>query len=400
MGIKTEYKGYKSYQYLEAGVDYRAFKMTKEIDRVPEYLLPLDPAQEERAARIAKEFVFISLHDHPVVFPEDLSQIFEYAREGREYTAYEALSQSYLDCVFDNLMDGTCTITSKSGWKWDEVLFDLGMRLADLAHQDFIIKCEKVDDIKRAHKEGRIALVLCIEGAAPIENELDRIDILYGFGVRLLGITYSESNALGSGLKEDRDGGLTAFGHKAVERINKLGMAIDVSHVGNQTALDVIAASSKPIFISHVGAKALWPSKRLASDELLTACARKGGVIGVEAAPHTTLTEQIRTHSIESYMEHFKYIVDLVGIDHVAFGADTLYGDHVGLHHAYAAHLSTKGTQGAHAFEEVEYVKGLENPTEVSKNVIRWLVKENYSDADIEKVLSGNVLRVLGEVWV
>ena len=400
MGIKTQYKGYKSYQYLEAGKDYRTFKMDKEIDRVPEYLIPLSDEQEERAQRIARDFIFISLHDHPVIFPENLQEIFDYARQGREYTAYEALSHSYLDCVFDNMMDGTCTITSKSGWKWDEVLFDIGMRLSDIAHQDFIIKCEKVDDIYRAHKEGKIALVIAIEGAAPIENELDRIDILYGFGVRLLGITYSESNALGSGLKEDNDGGLTYFGRQAVERINKLGIAIDVSHVGTKTAMDVIETSSKPIFISHVGAKTLWESRRLAADELLSACAAKGGVIGIEAAPHTTLTENNPDHSIESYMEHFVYMTKLVGIDHVAFGPDTLYGDHVGLHHAYAAHLSTKGTQGVKPFQEVEYVKGIENPTEASKNIIRWLVKNDYSDEDIEKVLGGNIIRVLNEVWV
>jgi|TARA_B100000315_G_scaffold260829_1_gene325967 membrane dipeptidase len=399
MGIKTQYKGYKSYQYLEQGKDYRTFTMTKEINRVPEYLVPLTPEQEERALKIARDFICISLHDHPVVFPENIKELFDYVREGRNHTAYEALSHSYLDCVFDNMMDGTCTITSKSGWKWDEVLFDIGMRLSDLAHQDFIIKCERVDDIYRAHKEGKMAMVISIEGAAPIENELDRIDILYGFGVRLLGITYSESNALGSGLKEDHDGGLTFFGHQAVERMNKIGMAIDVSHVGTGTALDVIEASSKPIFISHVGAKALWESKRLAADDLLIACAKKGGVIGIEAAPHTTLTKKNIRHSIESYMEHFEYIADLVGIDHVAFGPDTLYGDHVGLHHAYAAHLSTKGTMGVQPFEEVEYVEGIENPTEASKNIIRWLVKNDYNDEDIEKVLGGNILRVLNEVW-
>ena len=400
MAVKAGYKNYQAYSYLEEGKDYRAFKMVSELERVPEYLVPLSPEEEKRVEKLAQGTICISLHDHPEIFPDDLSrELFDYAREGRERTAYEGLAHSYLDCVFDNLMDGTCTIVSKGGWKWEDILFDLGMRLCDLAHQDFIIRCEKVDDIYRAHKEGRIALVPVIEGAAPIENELDRIEILYGFGVRLMGITYSESNALGSGLKEKHDGGLTAFGEKAVERMNKVGMAIDCSHVGIQTTLDVIEASTKPIFMSHVGAKALWDSKRLTPDEVLIACAKKGGVIGIEAAPHTTLTEKHKEHSIYSYMEHFEYVKNLVGIDHIAFGPDTLYGDHVGLHHAYAAHLSTKGTQGDQPFEEVEYVKGLENPTEVSKNVLRWLVKQNYSDEEIEKVLSGNILRVLKEVW-
>jgi len=399
MTIKSKFKNYKSYQYLEEGKDYRAFLMAPEIDRVPEYLIPLSLDEEKRAKRIAKDFIYISLHDHPSIFPADLSKIFEYSREGRERTAYNGLAHSDLDCIFDNLMDGTCTITSKGGWKWEDILFDLGMRLCDLAHQDFVIRCERVEDIYRAHKENRIALVPVIEGAAPIENELDRIEILYGFGVRLLGITYSESNALGSGLKEKKDGGLTAFGEKAVERMNKVGMAIDCSHVGIQTTLEVIEASSKPIFLSHVGAKTLWNSKRLTPDEVLIACAKKGGVIGIEAAPHTTLTERHKEHSIESYMEHFEYIKKLVGIEHVAFGPDTLYGDHVGLHHAYAAHLSTKGTQGVQPFEEVPYVKGMENPTEASKNILRWLVKHGYSDEEIEKALSGNILRALKQIW-
>ena len=199
-------------------------------------------------------------------------------------TAFEGLAHSCWDAVFDNLMDGIAQIHSKSGWKWDDVLTDLGHRLCDIAHQDFVIHCKNVKDIRTAHHEGKMAWIAAMEGAAMIENEVDRIDLLYGFGVRLLGITYSESNALVSGLKEPRDGGLTMFGRKAVERMNKVGMLIDCSHTGDQTALDTIEWSSKPIVLSHIGAKALWESNRLAPDEVIKACADKDGVIGMEAA--------------------------------------------------------------------------------------------------------------------
>ena len=239
-----------------------------------------------------------------------------------------------------------------------------------------------------------------------IENELDRIDLLYGFGVRALGITYSEANALGSGLKERTDGGLTAFGRRAVARLNRLGMLIDCSHCGDRTTLDVIEASEQPILLSHIGARALWESNRLAPDAVLEACAAKGGVIGVEAAPHTTLTKRHRRHGLEAFMEHFEYIAGLVGIDHVGFGPDTVYGDHVGLHHVYAANLSIRESRAAGGgppadrdFEEVEWVEGLENPTEGSWNILRWLVKHGYSDDDIEKVIGGNAMRLLGRVW-
>ena len=398
MGLNKKYDNYKAYGYLDQD-DFKRYKMANQIDRVEEYLVPLNQEEEERVHSLAKDSVFISLHEHPTCLPEDLNEVFEYTRVGRDHCAYEGLSKSYYDAVFDNMLDGTCTITSANGWKWDEVLFDLGMRLCDIAHQDMLIRCERVADIYRAHKEGKIAWIASIEGSAPIENELDRIDILYGFGVRLMGITYSESNALGSGIKEDEDGGLTYFGRQAVRRMNKVGMAIDCSHTGYETSLDVISESEHPIFLTHTGARALWDSKRLSPDEVIKACAARGGVIGIEAAPHTTITKNHPEHSIDSYMEHFKYIVDLVGIDHVAFGPDTLYGDHVGLHDVFSKQLSTKNTQAMNKFKKVEYIRGLENPTESSKNILRYLVKENYSDNDIEKVLGKNIIRVLDKVW-
>ncbi|MFZ1808262.1 MAG: membrane dipeptidase [Cyclobacteriaceae bacterium] len=404
MSLTKNYKGYQSFQYLEKDVDYKYFELAPEINRVPSTKVPLSAEEEEKVKSIIEKNVLISVHEHLGTFPKDIMQTPAYVKEGRMATAFEGLAHSHWDCVFDNLMDGICQIHSKGGWKWSEVIHDLGMRLCDIGHQDFVIHCKSVDDILRAHKEGKVAWVAVMEGAMMIENELDRLDLLYGFGLRSIGITYSESNALGSGLKEDVDGGLTKFGQRAVERMNKVGLLIDCSHTGDQTALDTIKYSSKPIILSHIGAKALWDTNRMAPDDVLKACADKGGVIGMEAAPHTTLTPNQRTHNLDAVMEHFEYIKDLVGIDHVTFGPDTLYGDHVGLHTAYTAALSLKESKGkgkpGMEYNPVEYVDGLENPTEGSYNIIRWLVKHNYSDQDIAKVMGENTLRLLREVWV
>ncbi|TMJ93790.1 MAG: diguanylate cyclase, partial [Actinobacteria bacterium] len=356
-------------------------------------------SQEERVQRLFDEHLAISLHDHCFVVPKDFGELAEYRRQGRDFTGYAGMAVSGLDAVFDNLMDGTATITSKAGWKWDDTIYDLGMRLSDIAHQDFIVRGETLDDIRRAKKNGEIAFIASLEAATAIENEVDRLDILYGLGIRSSGIAYSEANTLGSGLKEARDGGLTELGKQAVRRMNKLGIAIDVSHSGDQTSLDTIAASEKPIFITHAGARALWPTKRMKPDEVIKAMAAKGGVIGIEAAPHTTLTKKHPKHSIESYMEHFEYCANLVGIDHVAFGPDTLFGDHVGLHHYFAKQLSIRAAHGALQFEEVEFVDGIENPGEAFPNIVRWLVKHDYSDGDIAKAIGENVMRVLGEAW-
>lgn len=175
---------------------------------------------------------------------------------------------------------------------------------------------------------------------------------------------------------------------------------IDVSHCGSQTAYDAVVHSTKPIIMSHTGAKGVWNTKRLASDELIQAIAAKGGVVGIEAAPHTTMSKTRMTHDIDSYMEHFEYVKNLVGIDHVGFGVDCMYGDHVGLHHAFAAALSTGDTSKTTVpYQEVPFVKYLENPTEASWNIPRWLIKHGYTDEEIIKVLGGNAIRVLREVW-
>ena len=399
MGTHKHYAGYRSYQYLDAESDYKAFRLAKQVGRVPSARVTLSPSQEQRAQDLLARHVAISMHDHPVVVPEDVTEIFEQKRLGRDFSGFEGLAASGLDAVFDNLMNGLCTITSHAGWKWSDIIHDLGMRLCDLAHQDFIVVCDGVRDILAAHETGRLALVPTLESATPIENELDRLDVLYGFGVRSMGITYSESNVLGSGLREAGDAGLTDFGRQAVERMNKLGILIDTAHCGDQTSLDTIKVSQQPTVISHAGARALWDTPRLKPDHVLEALAAKGGVLGIEAAPHTTLTERHPRHTLDSCMEHFEYAVRLLGIDHVGFGPDTMFGDHVGLHRAYAAQLSVTKVLGNKSFQPVAYVDGLENPADFP-NIVRWLIKHGYSDEDIAKVMGGNALRVLRQVWV
>jgi membrane dipeptidase len=340
------------------------------------------------------------LHDHTAVRPHDPGQIVDARREIRDPTGYEGLAVSRLDVVFEAFMDGTNPITSQAGWKWNDIVFDLGMRYSDIAHQEFVYVALTVPEVEAAKPTGRIALIPSIESATPIENELDRVDILYGLGVRCLGLTYNEANQLGSGLAEEADAGLSGFGRRAVRRMNKIGMTIDLAHAGDRTSLEAIQASDRPVVISHAGARSLWPTRRMKSDEVIRALATRGGVIGIEAAPHTTLSQSHPEHSVESVMEHVAYCIDLVGIDHVALGPDTNFGDHVAHHKIFASQLSIQSThESPLEFPQVEYVRGFENPSECLRNAVRWLVKHRYSDDDIAKVMGGNVLRVIRETW-
>lgn len=390
---------YRSYGYLEMGVDLPDFKLAPEFGRVPPYVGGMDTATQTRVAQLLHENIVISLHDHPVRFPDDMRQTPEYNRTGRQHTAFAGLLASGMTVVFDNMMDGTACVTGNAPWRWLDIITDLGMRQADIAHQSDVIVIRTMADIEYAHQNGKVGLVFGLEAATPIENEIDRLDVLYGLGVRQIGIAYSDANSLGSGLNESNDGGLTDFGHRAVARMNQLGLAIDISHSSDRTGIDACQASERPVFMTHAGAREIWNTSRMKSDDVLRAVAETGGVVGISAAPHTTLSHAHPRHTILSVMDHFLYCVDLLGIEHVAFGPDTLYGDHVGLHTVFGDLLKIGTSQGP-AYEKVEYVDGLENPTENFGNICGWLVQKGFSDSEISAVLGGNIIRALEKIWI
>jgi len=390
----------RPYPYLSPGTDYPVFELAPEFGRVPAYSGGLTAEQAERARRLLHDSLVISLHEHPVRFPLRMEETPDLYRTGRQHAAYAGLAASGMTVVFDNMMDGTACVTGHAPWRWDDIITDLGMRQADLAHQDGAMAVRTVADIDEAQRSGRVGLVFGLEAATPIENEIDRLDVLYGLGLRQIGIAYSDANALGSGLAEARDGGLTLFGRRAVTRMNRLGLAIDVSHSSDRTALDVCELSEQPVLMTHAGARAVWDTARMKPDDVLRAIAATGGVIGMSAAPHTTLSAGHPRHSIESVMDHFRYCVDLVGIEHVAFGPDTLYGDHVALHRIFAHLLGIAQVTRGPSFEPVAYVDGLENPTENFGNICGWLVQHGYSDDQIRAVMGGNIYRALQSIWV
>jgi membrane dipeptidase len=390
---------YVAFGYLDAEpTAFARFPLAPESGRVPAYDGGFDAATVARAEQLLARNIVVSLHDHPVRFPADMALTPQYNRTGRQHTAFAGLASSGLTVVFDNMMDGTAYVTGNTPWQWDDVVTDLGMRQADIAHADRVMVVRTLRDVQFAHDTGQVGIVFGLEAATPIGNDLDKLDILFGLGIRQIGIAYSDSNGLGAGLNEPSDYGLTAFGRRAVKRMNDLGLAIDVSHASDQTGIETAAASRAPVLITHAGARALWDIPRLKGDDVLRAVADTGGVIGISAAPHTTISAEHRTHTIASVMDHFHYCADLVGLDHVGFGPDALYGDHVGLHRTFAGLLGHPASAGPE-HPVVEYVDGLENPSEAFHNIAAWLVRDGLSDEEILKVLGGNALRALADIW-
>ncbi|MFB0543987.1 MAG: dipeptidase [Candidatus Bathyarchaeia archaeon] len=400
MGRNKKWDGYTSWSYLEPNVDYVVYPLEKQVERVPKYDFGLSKTQEERVEELTEKNIIISLHEHLNVFAAGP------APSGRRtFIAYEGLAYSGMDAVFDNCVCST----------FDQVINFLGMRQCDYAHQDFVIPALKVDDITRAFKEGKVALIQTIEQASAIDRDVDKIDLLFGLGVRSMGIVYSESNTLGSGLNELGDGGLTDVGYDAVKRMNKTGVVIDVSHAGDRTAMETVEASDKPLCISHCGSRTLTNNARMLPDEVLQACAEKGGVVGGEVAGFAPRTEKHPEASIECLLEHVEYLIDLLGVDHVGAGPDTLYGDHAGLYRGgpigtvrprvgrgHYTRLRPPELpavfDSAEMVRDLDYVKGLESPSDFA-NIARGLVRDGYSDKEIAKVMGLNGLRVIKACW-
>lgn len=390
---------YASYDYLRGDLPLPVVPLAPDGPRVAPWTTPPAPEVMARARALVEESLTVSLHDHPVLFPADMADTPRYNRTGRQHTAFAGLRSSGITIVLDGMMNGTACVTGNAPWQWDDVVVDLGMRLADLAHQDDVVVVRSVAEAEAVHAAGKVGLVFGLEAATPIGNDLDKLDVLYGLGIRHCGLAYSDANALGSGCNEPVDGGLTVLGRAAVRRMNRLGIAVDVAHSSDRTGIDACEVSEAPVLCTHAGARAVWDIPRLKGDDLLRAVAATGGVIGMSAAPHTTVSLGHRAHSLASVMDHLLHCIDLVGIEHVGLGPDTLFGDHVGLHTTFASLLRTAPRPGAPEPERVAWVDGMENPAECFPNVAAWLLDHGFGEDDVRNVLGGNVLRALRATW-
>jgi len=188
---------------------------------------------------------------------------------------------------------------------------------------DLLIKVLKGADIERAHKEGKKAIILNLQSMEHIGKDINMVELNYMQGFRIMQLTYNKKIAVGTGCIAVRDRGLTEFGIEVVHKINELGAIVDISHCGPQTSIDALENSKDPIIASHTSAKNLYDHARGKDDDFLKALAEKGGYIGVYAVPGF-LTSNATT-TIDDWLDHVDYIVNLVGIDYVGIGSD-FYG--------------------------------------------------------------------------
>jgi membrane dipeptidase len=269
-------------------------------------------------------------------------------------------------------------------------------------HSDQVTLVRSGADIDRALATGKLGLIAGFQSPSPLMGNLDFVELLYQLGVLVIQLTYNERSLLGDGCIEAADAGLSRFGLRVIEEMNRLGMLIDLSHCGERTTLEAIQASRLPVLISHANAKALCPSMRNKNDHVLAALAENRGVIGaVFWAPLTYRHPDLRPDS-EDLLNHIDHLVQQAGIDHVGIGSDIGEGEARADYEAMFAH-------GGGIYPEVtrmlgswygwdnRMVAGLESVVDFPA-VTEGLVRRDYPPEDIQKILGGNFLRIFSEV--
>lgn len=261
---------------------------------------------------------------------------------------------------------------------------------------ELFVKVVKAGDIERAKKAEKVGIIYNLQDLGFIGTEIDLLEHFYYMGIRVMQLTYNSKNTIGTGCTARRDRGLTEFGRQVVEKINALKAVVDVSHCGAQTSMDAAIHSSEPIVASHTLADSVFKHDRAKSDDLLQTIADKGGYIGVLTVPGF-LTTNMKT-TIDDWLDHIDYIINLVGIDHVGIGTD-YYG------YSLPDNLAKKideligilGFRQEHRATFTDKMQDFEN-YEKFPNLIKGLISRGYSDREIGKIAGGNFVRVFKQI--
>jgi membrane dipeptidase len=260
---------------------------------------------------------------------------------------------------------------------------------------DFFTRIDSAGDLKRVKKSGKLGIILGIQNAEHFRRP-DDVDLFRGLGQRVSQLTYNARNLIGNGSTERRDDGISDFGVAIIERMNKVGMAIDVSHCGDRTTLDAFEISKKPVLISHSNCRSLVPGHpRLKTDEAIKKVGEAGSVIGITGVRMFVKGDEPTT--VEHVLDHFDHVKKLIGPQHLGVGSDIdLYG-----YDAMPPELNKQlraGYKGSYSFREKIDIEGLNHPKRMF-DLTEGLIRRKYSDSEIEGILGGNFERVLTQIW-
>jgi membrane dipeptidase len=269
-------------------------------------------------------------------------------------------------------------------------------------HPDALCRIRTVADIAAAKKSARTGLIYGFQDAVTFETELSRLDEFYRLGIRIVQPTYNRRNLLGDGCLEPANAGLSKAGVEAIEKMNMLGILVDLSHCGRQTAADAIRASKVPVAFTHTGCAALNDHPRNRTDAELRACSEKGGVSGIYFMPFLSEGRQPTAADVIRHLEH---MIDVAGEDHVSLGTDggvsaeTLDQAYKDRHAEFVRDRRAAGISAPGESEEGYLFASEFNSPRRFETLADRLSARKHSDARIEKILGKNLVRVFSETW-
>ena len=266
------------------------------------------------------------------------------------------------------------------------------------ANADKVMLATSAADIERAHADGIGAILFGPQDAGFLDFDLGRLHIVHDLGVRILQLTYQRRNCIGDGCQEANPGKLSDFGRAVVREMDALRMVIDVSHTSEATSFDVIENAERPVVLTHAHPAKLTPHIRAKSDELLTQIAATGGVVGLTTlSTFVQLNDSGRRPTVDDYLAHIDYLVDLIGPDHVGIGSDL---------------DESLSEEEVAALPNQEFVATWFGPYDWESHLVAYLTEavelpiiavglaaRGYDDTTVRKILGGNFLRVFREVW-
>ena len=251
--------------------------------------------------------------------------------------------------------------------------------------------CKTNQEIKRARQENKIALIITMEGVEPLGDDLNLLRVFYQLGLRMVGLTHARRNAAGAGGIFSASGsprdGLTSFGREIVQECERLGVIIDLAHINPKGFEEIAELTKKPLIVSHSNARKFYDVERNISDEQIRAIGARGGVIGINAI---LVSSNSNDSTIDRYVDHIEHVIGLIGIDGVGIGFDFCEYLFQQLPESVRKELHAKLTTP-------HFIPDLTNHSH-ARNLTRKLIERGFSDADIEKILRGNWLRIFKQL--
>lgn len=312
----------------------------------------------------------------------------------REAVIVDSLNASIMsDEYFKKLQKGGVTATNYTIAMMHN-MSETVKRILDMqdlvaGESETVVLATSVEDIARAKLEGKTAIMLGFQNIQPLENDLRLLKLYHYLGVRIIQLSYHFRNAAADGGGERMDSGLSLFGISLVKEMNRLGIVVDLAHVGKQSVLEAADTSEDPVIASHSNPRALVDAYQNKTDEEIKAIAEKGGIIGVTAFPRLVSKDPDKC-TLDDLLDCIDYIVKLVGANHVGVGLDLAEG--------WADYPPTRMSLMKIDKRIYTWPRGIETVTDFP-NIAKGLVGRGYSDTEIRKILGENFLRVFKKVF-